>query len=758
MGSWFSRHALIWLVAAVIVTAGLCGSAVAQTITQYPVPSKYSEPDGITVGPDGALWFIEYIPDKIGRITTSGTFTEFTNPTQTNPLLITSGPDGALWFTEPNNNKIGRITTSGAITEYALPHPGSSPEGITAGPDGALWFTEAGFAEGGAAAIGRITTSGSITEFATPTTGSGPAAITVGPDGALWFTESSSNKIGRVTTSGSFTEYSIPTAGSTPIDIAAGPDGALWFVEYKGNQVGRVTVSGAFTEYPIPTSNSIPLSITSGPDGALWFTESAGNKIGRITTAGAITEYANPNPSPLGSPDHIVTGPNNALWFTDGGNDNGDPGYISTFATATLTVTEAGTGSGNVTSNVPLNNPINCSASSNQCSVEFLTGQAVTLSASASAGSSFAGWSGGGCSGTGSCTVTLSAATTVTATFTADPQSVELSIALPGTGGGTVTSNPSGINCGTTCNASFTAGTQITLTAAAGNNSTFAGWSGGGCGGTGTCVVTLNANTVVDATFTSTGSPGVLVASDLPESRSVEVGNTATAFATIINVAPNTATNCTVAPATTVPASFLFQTTDPTTNAVTGTPNTGASIASGGFQTYVFAFTPTAPISPTQITLTYACANASPAPIYPQVNTFTLVSASTPVPDTIAIVGSADPGYVDVSPTANTGDFVVAIANVGVDATITAAVNTGTANLPITTTICQTNAQTGACLAAPAANVTLDVPGNSTASFAIFVTASAVIPEIDPINRAYVTFTDASGTLRGQTSVAIRTH
>jgi len=41
------------------------------------------------------------------------------------------------------------------------------------------------------------------------------------------------------------------------------------------------------------------------------------------------------------------------------------------------------------------------------------------LTATTTAGSTFTGWSGGGCSGIGTCTVTLSAATTVAAAFSA---------------------------------------------------------------------------------------------------------------------------------------------------------------------------------------------------------------------------------------------------------------------------------------------------------------------------------------------------
>lgn len=68
-------------------------------------------------------------------------------------------------------------------------------------------------------------------------------------------------------------------------------------------------------------------------------------------------------------------------------------------------------------------------------------------------------------------------------------------------GPGTVTSSPAGITCGATCTARYVEGTVITLTATPDAGQTFVGWSGGGCSGTGTCVVTLGAATEVRATF-----------------------------------------------------------------------------------------------------------------------------------------------------------------------------------------------------------------------------------------------------------------
>ena len=164
----------------------------------------------------------------------------------------------------------------------------------------------------------------------------------------------------------------------------------------------------------------------------------------------------------------------------------------------TLSVTKAGTGTGTVTS-APAG--INCGAT---CSASFAGGTQVTLTAVATTGSTFSGW-GAPCSGTGTCVVTLTAATSVTATFAPSTTNFTLSVTKAGTGAGTVTSAPAGINCGATCSGSFASSTMVTLTAAPATGSTFTGW-GAPCSGTGTCAVTVTAATTVTATFTATNN------------------------------------------------------------------------------------------------------------------------------------------------------------------------------------------------------------------------------------------------------------
>jgi uncharacterized repeat protein (TIGR02543 family) len=175
---------------------------------------------------------------------------------------------------------------------------------------------------------------------------------------------------------------------------------------------------------------------------------------------------------------------------------------ISSGNTMALSVTKAGTGNGTVTSSPA---GISCGT---DCSESYANGTVVTLTAAPAAGSIFAGWSGS-CTGTGTCSVTMSAAKSVTATF--NKPRYTLTVTKAGTGSGTVTSNPAGVSCGADCSEPYDSGKVVTLTAAPATGSTFAGWSGS-CTGTGTCSVTMNANKTCTAKFNpATASADLLV-------------------------------------------------------------------------------------------------------------------------------------------------------------------------------------------------------------------------------------------------------
>lgn len=163
--------------------------------------------------------------------------------------------------------------------------------------------------------------------------------------------------------------------------------------------------------------------------------------------------------------------------------------FDTSSANPSLNFTFAGTGAGLITCNGGV------------CSATYPWGASITVSGIANVNSSFAGWSGAGCSGIADCTIVLWADTQLTASFNLLPVTAQLSVSTTGNGAGTVTSVPAGINCGVTCSSNYPGGTVVTLTASPAAGSTFAGWSGGGCSGTGACDVTLNVDMTVTATF-----------------------------------------------------------------------------------------------------------------------------------------------------------------------------------------------------------------------------------------------------------------
>jgi hypothetical protein len=164
---------------------------------------------------------------------------------------------------------------------------------------------------------------------------------------------------------------------------------------------------------------------------------------------------------------------------------------IATFnlQVVTLTISRSGNGSGTVTS-AP--SGISCG---NDCTEGYSYGTQVTLTATPSTGSVFAGWTGDADCSDG--VVTMQSATTCVATF--NLQVVTLTVSRSGNGSGTVTSAPSGINCGNDCTEGYSYGTQVTLAATPSTGSVFAGWTGDADCSDG--VVTLQSATTCVATF-----------------------------------------------------------------------------------------------------------------------------------------------------------------------------------------------------------------------------------------------------------------
>jgi alpha-tubulin suppressor-like RCC1 family protein len=175
---------------------------------------------------------------------------------------------------------------------------------------------------------------------------------------------------------------------------------------------------------------------------------------------------------------------------------SGHSGSTSLTATAyaTVTVTPVGAGTGTVAS-APAG--IDCGI---DCTETYLRDTVVTLTAAPASGSIFAGWSAGGCGGAPSCEITMNANRTLTARF--EPSHVPLT-AVP-EGPGTITADPPGIDCGSTCTASYPFGTLVKLTATPSMAAVHTGWTGCDSVQGQLCWVSLASARVVTATFVGT--------------------------------------------------------------------------------------------------------------------------------------------------------------------------------------------------------------------------------------------------------------
>jgi virginiamycin B lyase len=257
-------------------------------MTEYPIPSGN---DGVEIaaGQSGTLWFTELqptggpSPTSIGSITTSGAIVEYPVPNAATAQLqgIALGPDGNVWFVDDGNNIIGTITPAGVITSHGGIHVGAFPYDITPGPiaDNDLWFTEKNLGR-----VGKITVSGTVTEFSLKSSSVAPRGIVLGSDGNLWVAQSATFKIAKVTTGGTVTEYD-NLGSELPYEVADGPDGNLWIASPSGVLQQFVIASKQFDPSicipkGCPHGSAYPANVATGSDGDLWFGAVYGGYIG----------------------------------------------------------------------------------------------------------------------------------------------------------------------------------------------------------------------------------------------------------------------------------------------------------------------------------------------------------------------------------------------------------------------------------------------------------------------------------------------
>lgn len=202
--------------------------------TEWQTPAPVSGAAGITfLGKD--VWFTSPGTNQVGMFDpTSGQFTMYDVPTPDSwPLGITIGPDGNIWFIERTAHQVGEVTPDGQFTEYPLAKHAFPNRIVTF--DGAVWFTELK-----AGRIGRITPDGTLTETAVD---GGPVGITV-EGGSVYVAMYEGNQIARLnpTTGAVAKTWDVP---KQPLQAAAGAGGSVWTTAKK--YVAKVSLHCAAT-------------------------------------------------------------------------------------------------------------------------------------------------------------------------------------------------------------------------------------------------------------------------------------------------------------------------------------------------------------------------------------------------------------------------------------------------------------------------------------------------------------------------------
>ena len=291
-------------------------------LTEFTIPSGN---DGVEIaaGQSGALWFTEITPTggpspaAIGKITLSGAITEYPVQNASSSQLqgIALGPDGNMWFVDSGNNDIGTITPAGVISTHGGIHTGAFPYDITPGPpaNSDLWFTEKNLGR-----VGKITVAGAVTEYDLKSASTFPRGIVLGSDGNLWVAESATFKIAQVTPGGIVSEFD-NLGAELPYEIGVGPDGNLWIASPSGvlqefKIAKKRFIAGICIPKGCPHGNAYPANVVTGSDNGLWYGAVYGGYVGVLEDTMATVQLRITDEASFVSPKYgPVLG-----YFTDG--------------------------------------------------------------------------------------------------------------------------------------------------------------------------------------------------------------------------------------------------------------------------------------------------------------------------------------------------------------------------------------------------------------------------------------------------------
>ena len=315
------------------------------SVAEFAVPSTMQGGAGLTLGPDGNIWFTaaglvgyivpSWVPSHpVPELTVTPAAAQGIVPGQGQTLWFYSATPGA--FSGQVLTYLVQISTSGTVLRTIPDFSGTQPNKCQnvsvlepgSGATVLVGWSIAVVPEGPFAVntvVQQINAAGNLVQLASiqgliSDLAQGPRSIWstwmyynfgtgLAPSGAL------PPAIAEITPTGQVNAITVPsgyTPGGITVCACGTPYVALNTVNANNGAIGRVNTDGSVTLFPVPSSIG---GITTGGDGAIWFTEPATNQIGRLLSSGTITQYAIPTSN--AGPNRIVAGPNNTMWFTE---------------------------------------------------------------------------------------------------------------------------------------------------------------------------------------------------------------------------------------------------------------------------------------------------------------------------------------------------------------------------------------------------------------------------------------------------------
>ena len=793
------------LVSLGLVLFGMAGPACAQAVNLL-LQGAFDQPQGIAADSAGNLYVANTQGNTLDRIGPDGTVTVLATSGLNTPNGVALDATGAVYVANTGDSTIAKLAPDGTMSTLIGPAQGvSGPEGLAFDSAGNLYisnnasrtilkrapggttstFVDAShglvspialatdaagnlyIADEGAGVISKVTPDGTVSVFASGfLVGGGLAFDTAGN---LYASDDGNGLIRKIAPDGTVSTFAqVPGARGLVVDA----DSTVFYAYFYGNAVMKVTPSGSLSQL---AGNALdyPGAIVADGTGNLYVGLSAN---GQIDTTGAVVKV-----SPNGAVTSVAAGFGPILGMALGQD-------------GTLYVSHGYTANGGAVDKVAPDGSVSTF-------IDNISSGALALDAQ---GNLFVGGTADFLTG-----IIVKVAPNGTATtFATIANNIPISLAFDKAG------NLFAADSGVATSTSFTLGSILKFTPD-GNSTVFAqgvlgddvagpivfaaggdllaggvsSTAGGTVSGTitryapdGTASPVLSAAVLASLrgmTIDPAGNlygtdqngnaliqillnPSPLASAILPGGRSVEIGNPATVFATLLNTADTAQGNCRIAAPGNAPAGLTldYRPTDPATNAVTGALDTPVAIPAHSGQSFVIGFGSDTAVSAAGLAPVFLCDDVAAAPVTPGVNTVDLTFSTTPIADIIAESATASGnGIVTVPLSQGQGAaFALATVNDGASGALTAVVDTGSASLPITATLCQTDPASGQCLAPPAASLPLTIAAGAIPTFSVFISASAPIPLAPGSARIFVRFLDSSGASHGSTSVAVQTN